>query len=160
MNRRHTFTTSVFASLWEFREVFTWSDCLLDLATDFLVGDTVFVRDYVVSCSSTSFSWLVFYFAALLWGSTIHNHIGRQIWQVSTSVVGTERNACILYMGLIEWTVSCETFIHVQYNWKLESGGFEREGGLSQKRFIKRSIAHKQSDLIYRYFLGASNGAE
>ena len=25
------------------REVFVWSDCLLDLGTDFLVGNTVFV---------------------------------------------------------------------------------------------------------------------
>ena len=28
----------------------------------------------VVSCSSTSFLWLVFFFGALLWGSMIHKH--------------------------------------------------------------------------------------
>ena len=27
------------------QEVFVWSDCLLDLGTDFLVGNVVFVRD-------------------------------------------------------------------------------------------------------------------
>ena len=41
----------------------------------------------VVSCSSTSFKWLVFFFGALLWGSMIHKHAGRCVWQGSTSVV-------------------------------------------------------------------------
>ena len=31
----------------------------------------------VVSCGSTSFPWLVFFFGALLWGSMIHTHTGR-----------------------------------------------------------------------------------
>ena len=34
-----------FASLYDGQEVFVWSDCLLDLGTDFLVGNTVFVGD-------------------------------------------------------------------------------------------------------------------
>ena len=34
-----------FASLYDRQEVFVWSDCLLDLGTDFLVGNMVFVRD-------------------------------------------------------------------------------------------------------------------
>ena len=33
-----------FASLYD-GQVFVWSICLLDLGTDFLVGDVVFVRD-------------------------------------------------------------------------------------------------------------------
>ena len=33
-----------FASLYGGQEVIVWSDCLLDLGTDFLVGDMVFVR--------------------------------------------------------------------------------------------------------------------
>ena len=37
----------------------------------------------VVSCGSTSFPWLVFFFGALLWGSMIHNHTGRRMWQGS-----------------------------------------------------------------------------
>ena len=34
-----------FASLYDRQEVFVWSDYLLDLGTDFLVGSMVFVRD-------------------------------------------------------------------------------------------------------------------
>ena len=34
-----------FASLYNGQEVFVWSDCLLDLGTDFLVGNMVFVLD-------------------------------------------------------------------------------------------------------------------
>ena len=34
-----------FASLYHGQEVFVWSDCLLDLGTDFLVGNMVFVWD-------------------------------------------------------------------------------------------------------------------
>ena len=33
-----------FASLYD-RQVFVWSDCLLDLGTDFLIGNMVFVGD-------------------------------------------------------------------------------------------------------------------
>ena len=41
----------------------------------------------VVSCGSTSFPWLLFFFGALLWGSMIHKHTGRWMWQGSASVV-------------------------------------------------------------------------
>ena len=34
-----------FASLYDDHEVFVWSDCLLDLGTDFLVGNMMFVSD-------------------------------------------------------------------------------------------------------------------
>ena len=34
-----------FASLYDGQEVFGWSDCLLNLGTDFLVGNMVFVLD-------------------------------------------------------------------------------------------------------------------
>ena len=34
-----------FASRYNDQEVFVWSDCLLDLGTDFLIGNTAFVRD-------------------------------------------------------------------------------------------------------------------
>ena len=33
-----------FASLYDGQVVFVWSDCLLDLGTDFLVGNMVFVN--------------------------------------------------------------------------------------------------------------------
>ena len=57
-------------SLHLFMMVFLWSDCLLDLGTDFLVDYMVFVW-YIVSWSSTSFPWHVFFSEALLWGSMI-----------------------------------------------------------------------------------------
>ena len=34
-----------FASLYDGQEVFVWSDCLLELGTDFLVGNMVFALD-------------------------------------------------------------------------------------------------------------------
>ena len=34
-----------FSSLYHGQEVFVWSDCLLDLGMDFLVGNMVFVGD-------------------------------------------------------------------------------------------------------------------
>ena len=37
-----------FASLYD-GQVFVWSDCLLDLGTDFFVGNMVFVRDLAVA---------------------------------------------------------------------------------------------------------------
>ena len=52
------------------QEIFVWSDCLLDLGTDFLVGNMVLL-------------W--FLFGAVLWGSMIHKHTGRWMWQGSTS---------------------------------------------------------------------------
>ena len=44
MNRRHDHTTE-FASLYSSQEVFLWSNCLLDLGMDFLIGNMVFVGD-------------------------------------------------------------------------------------------------------------------
>ena len=34
-----------FESLYDGQRIFVWSDCLLGLRTDFLVGNMVFVRD-------------------------------------------------------------------------------------------------------------------
>ena len=44
INRRHDHTTAVCVSL-RWSGVFVWSDCLLDLGTDFLIGNMVFVWD-------------------------------------------------------------------------------------------------------------------
>ena len=55
-----------FVSLYDGQEVFVWSDCLLDLDTDFLVGNMVFFMRCIVSCGSTLFPWLVFFCGALL----------------------------------------------------------------------------------------------
>ena len=50
----------------------------------------------VVFCGSTSFSWLVFFFGALLWGSMVHKHTGRWMWRGSVSVVSWnwEKDPC------------------------------------------------------------------
>ena len=45
MNGRHDIIPLQFASLYDGQEVFVWSDCLLDLGTNFLVGNMVFVLD-------------------------------------------------------------------------------------------------------------------
>ena len=45
---------------------------------------------------SISFPWLVFFFGALLWGSMIHKHTGRWMWQWSASSnLGAERNTVV-----------------------------------------------------------------
>ena len=44
MNRRH-YVPLQFASLYDHQEIFVWSTCLLDLSTDFLVGNMVFLWD-------------------------------------------------------------------------------------------------------------------
>ena len=56
MNGRHGHTTE-FASLYHGQEVFVWSDCLLDLGTNFHVGNVGFVWDksgYEFATSSVS----------------------------------------------------------------------------------------------------------
>ena len=47
----------------------------------------------IVSCSSTSFPWLVFFFGALLWGSMIHKLTGRWMCQL---YIGTERSTPVI----------------------------------------------------------------
>ena len=41
-----------FASLYDRQEIFLWSNCLLDLGTDLLVGNKVFCMRCVVSCGN------------------------------------------------------------------------------------------------------------
>ena len=48
----------------------------------------------IISCSSTSFPWLIFFFAALLWVFMIHKHTGRWMWQGSTSFVSWKWEKC------------------------------------------------------------------
>ena len=63
INGRHIHTTAVCVFL-RWSQVFVWSDCLLDLGTDFLVGNMV--REMRSIFGSTSFPWLVFFFGARL----------------------------------------------------------------------------------------------
>ena len=71
----------------------------------------------VVSCRNTSFPRLVFFFGVLLWGSMIHKHTGRWMWQASASVVSWswEKYSCqsklvsalsMLLLSLLPWRVS------------------------------------------------------
>ena len=50
-----------FASLYGGQELFVWSDCLLDLGTNLLVGNMVFCMRCVVFYGSTSFPWIIFF---------------------------------------------------------------------------------------------------
>ena len=65
----------------------------------------------------TSFRWLVFFFGVLLWGSMIHKHTGRWMWQGSASVVSWswEKYSChsklilalsMLLLSVLSWRVS------------------------------------------------------
>ena len=109
MNGRHVHTTSV--SLW-------W---LEDLHVVRLAAGSWHRLPHwqhlcmrcIVSCGSTSFLWLVFLFAALLWGSTIHEHTERWMWHGSASVVyiGTERNAPVVP----NWLELCHCCCHLCY---------------------------------------------
>ena len=47
-----------FASLSDGQEVFAWSDCLLDLGMDFLVGNMIFIRDVKYLAVATHFHGL------------------------------------------------------------------------------------------------------
>ena len=81
MNRRHVHTTAVCISLW-------WSGglCVVWLPAG---SWHKLVRRWhglcmrcVVSCGSTSFPWLEFFFGALLWGSMIRRDaVGRTDWK-------------------------------------------------------------------------------
>ena len=55
----------------------------------------------VVSCGNTSFPWLIFFFAALLWGSMIHKHTGRWMWQGSRSVISWNWENCSCHSKLV-----------------------------------------------------------
>ena len=74
-----------FAFLYDGQVVCVWSNCLLDLGTDILIGNSHCMR-CIVLCGSTSFPFLVF-FGALQWGSMIHKHTGRWMWQGSAPVI-------------------------------------------------------------------------
>ena len=70
--------------------------CLILARTSSFVTFSLSLMKCVVSCGSTSFPWLVFFFGALLWGSMIHKHAGRWMWQGSASVVSwnQEKYSC------------------------------------------------------------------
>ena len=104
-----------FAYLYD-RQVFMWSDCLLDLGTNFLVGNMVFVR-CEVSCGSTSFPWLVFSFGALLWGSMIQKHRGRLMWQGSVSVVFCNWEKYTCHSKLVSTLSVMLLSVLISYNW-------------------------------------------
>ena len=104
LNGRHVYTTAVCVSLW------WWGLCVVQLP----VGSWHEMR---VSCGSTSFPWLVFLFGALLWGSMIHKHTRRWMWQGSGSVVSWnwEKYCChsklvsaltMLLLFVLSWRLS------------------------------------------------------
>ena len=138
MNGRHDHTIAVCISLWS-----SGGLCVVKLPVSWEHG--LCVR-CVVSCDSTSFPWLVFFFGALLWESMIHKHTGRWMWQGSASGVSwnwekyfchsklvskANRNDCAVY-----WVLNCKHLI----NWspvcslKIEAGTMPRTKILKQLR--------------------------
>ena len=116
MNGRHVNTTAVCTSLQGsggLRVVQlpagSWhrlSHCYYDLC-----------KRCVAFCGSTSFPWLVFFLGALLWGSMIHKHTGRWMWQGNASVISRnwEEYSCLsklvsvlsmLLLSMLPWRVS------------------------------------------------------
>ena len=64
----------------------------------------------VVFCGSTSFLWLVFSNGALLWGSMIHKHTGRWMWQGCASVL-------LFYYIHDAWYSDSDTITIMQFYW-------------------------------------------
>ena len=85
-----------FASLYD-DQVFMSSDCLLNLGSIFLLVTWSFCMRCLVPCSSTSFPWFIFSFAALLWESLIHKCTGKKCDKgARQSHLGTERYAPVI----------------------------------------------------------------
>ena len=87
----------------------------------------------VVSCGSTSFQWLVFFFGALLWGSMIHKHTGRWMWQGSASVVSWswEKYSLSIQTGfsLVNAAVVCAILDRIS--------GLEPSSVITEPRYLK-----------------------
>ena len=116
MNRRHDHTTAVYVYLWS-----SGGLRVVQLPAGSWHGlphwEHGFCMRCVVSCSSTSFPWLVFLFGVLPWWSMIHKHTGRWMWQGSASVVAwnLEKYSChsklvstltMLLLSKLSWRVS------------------------------------------------------
>ena len=114
MNGKHDHTTAICVSLWwaiGLREVQLpagswhrlprWQHCLY---MKWVIAKTLYTRSLVLSWGSTSFPWLVFFFGALLWGSMIHKHTGRWMWQESLSVISWNGEKCCCHSKLV-WTL-------------------------------------------------------
>ena len=71
----------------------------------------------IVSSSTTSFPWLIFFFAAVLWGSMIHKHTRRWVWRGSAVIISWKWEKCsccsklvstfsMLPSSVLSWRVS------------------------------------------------------
>ena len=87
----------------------------------------------VVSCGSTSFPWLVFFFGALLWGSMIHKHTGRWMWQMSTSVVSWNWEKYSCHSKLVS---TLSTLLLSVLSWKSISG-VEPSSVIIERKYLK-----------------------
>ena len=86
-----------------------------------------------MSWGSTSFLWLVFFFGALLWGSIIHKHTGRWMWQRSASFVSWNwvKYSCHskLVFNLVNATVVCSILESIL--------GLEPSSVITEPRYLK-----------------------
>ena len=88
----------------------------------------------VVSCCSNSFPWLVFFFGALLWGSMIHKHTGRWMWQGSTSVLcwSWEKYSC-----QSSWFQPCQCCCCLCYPGYSPVSGLQSSSVITEPRYLK-----------------------
>ena len=117
-----------FASLYDGQEVFVWSDCLLDLGTDFLVGNMVFILDTYYLAIASHFHGL----HSSLQLCMIHMDTGR--WsekEAHQSYFGTERNAPIVpnWFQVCQYAVVCAIPDSIQ--------GLEPLPVITERRYLK-----------------------
>ena len=91
----------------------------------------------VVSCGSTSCAWLVFFYGALVWGSIIHKHTGRWMWQGSAWLSYSKTSVSV---SVSQWMVGYLIDNHVKddhyYLMTVYTGLRRGAGTKSNVRFI------------------------
>ena len=111
-----------FVSLCDGQEIFVWSNYLLNLGTDLIFSDMVFCKTCLVPCGSTSFLWLIFFFADLLRRymiDMIHKYTGRWMWHLS--YFGTEINT----FAIPYWFQPCHSYCRLCYPGEYQAGSLD-----------------------------------
>ena len=131
-NERETSISLQFASLYDDQEVFVWSDCLLNLGTDFLVGNVVWAWDAKYLAIAAHFHGL--YSSLQLCcedprsTSTEEDGCGKEAHQ---SCLWKERNLLSFYtvFNLVNAAVVCTILQSIQ--------GFEPSSVTTEPRYLK-----------------------
>ena len=143
MSRKHSITLQ-FASLYDGQEVVVWSDCLLDLDTDLLVGNMVFVWDTKYLAVTPHFHGL---YSSLelccegTWFTSIQD--GGCDKGTHQSYLGTERNTPVIP----KWFQPCQCCCSLCY-----LGEYLRLGTLISYNWAQVLEACDSLKLLYIYF--------